>query len=70
MKKNILKANNKQVAIEEEAIYAKYDLRRKLYPQIKFTNNNRYDYEIDVDEINFITEETREICNLLGLNKS
>ncbi len=66
----IIKANNKQIAIEEEAIYAKYDMRRKLYPQIKFTNNKRYNYEIDIEEINFITEETREICNLLGMNNS
>ena len=45
----------------EEAIYAKYDLRRKLYPSIKFTNNKKFNAEISGNDVDFITEKTKEI---------
>ena len=67
---SVIKRNTKQRAIMEEAIYAKYDLRRKLYPSIKFTNNKKFNAEISGNDVDFITEKTKEICNILGTTNS
>ena len=67
---NVIRRNTKQRAIAEEAIYAKYDLRRKIYPNIKFTNNKKFNEEIGIKEVAFITEKTKDICNILGTTET
>lgn len=63
----IINYNNKENAIKDEILYTKYDLRKKLNPNIKFINNEKFNNEIDKTDIRYIKDETKEISNILGL---